>query len=370
MSYKVVISGGGTGGHIFPAISIANEIKSQYPDADILFIGANGKMEMERVPAAGYKILGLPITGFPRKISIKIFKFVRNYFKSKNLAIKILKDFNPDFVVGVGGFASYPALYAAKKLNIPYFIQEQNSFPGKANKKLADNAQKIFVAYDNMERFFPKDKIIITGNPIRKDITTIISKSNEAYNYFNIDINKKTLLILGGSLGSRTINESIVQNLNSFQSKNMQILWQTGRFYEKEMRERCDNYFKENNIENDFIQVLPFIEKMNYAYSVADVIVSRAGASSISELSIVAKPVIFVPSPNVAEDHQTKNALALSEKDAAMTIYDKDSVASLVPAVIELIDDEEKSKLLSINIKKFARPEATKDIVKEIIDLF
>lgn len=370
MPYKILISGGGTGGHVFPAISIANEIKSRYPNAEFLFIGAKGKMEMEKVPNAGYKIIGLVINGFPRKISLKIFQFIMNYFKSKRVALDIVQDFNPDFVIGVGGYASFPALFAAKKLGIPYFIQEQNSFPGKANSKLAKNAKKIFVAYDNMERFFPKNKIIITGNPIRKDIININRKSEDAYKFFNFENDKKTLLILGGSLGSRTINESVIQNLNLFFGKNIQIIWQIGKYYEKEITERYENFTKENSHENFLVRQMSFIERIDYAYSIADLIISRAGASSISELCIVGCPVIFVPSPNVAEDHQSKNALSLVEKNAALMVHDKDAVKNLIQMSIELIKNEKKCIQLANNLKTIALPNATKNIVDEIIKLF
>ncbi|MDR2835530.1 MAG: undecaprenyldiphospho-muramoylpentapeptide beta-N-acetylglucosaminyltransferase [Bacteroidales bacterium] len=359
--YKMIVSGGGTGGHIFPALSIANAFKTKFPDSEILFMGAEGRMEMEKVPTAGYKIIGLPIIGMPRKISIKIFKFVYYYFKSKKIALKIVKKFNPDIVVGVGGYASFPALNAASKLKIPYLIQEQNSYSGKSNNKLAKKASKICVAYNNMDKFFPKDKIVITGNPIRKDIFDFNLKKEEALSFFKLSSLKPIILIIGGSLGAKTINQSIAKNINLILENEYQIIWQTGKNYLNDAKKSIENI---NNLENIYIN--DFIYKMDLAYSIADIIISRAGASSISELCIIGKPTIFVPSPNVAEDHQTKNAMALVNVDAAIMVKDIEAIEILVPTAIDLIKNSEKCKILSENIKKLALPNSAEMIIEEI----
>lgn len=360
---KVIVSGGGTGGHIFPAISIANSLMQKYPDTEILFIGAEGKMEMEKVPAAGYKILGLPVVGMKRKLSLEMFSFFFKVLKSLRKAKKIIKQFDPDVVVGVGGYASGPALRAASSLKIPCLIQEQNSYPGITNKLLAAKASKICVAYDNMDLFFPPQKIIKTGNPVRADIKNIAHKSTEAFNFFGLKPEKPVILVVGGSLGARTINESISAGLNKIIAENYQIIWQTGKTYISKAKEVVSEINSEN------IYVSDFIYKMDFAFSVADIIVSRAGASTISELCIVGKPVIFVPSPNVSEDHQTKNALALVQKDAAIMVKDIDSHELLINESIELLKNTERQKILSENIKKLELPDAADIIASEVYKL-
>ena len=307
---KFILSGGGTGGHIYPAIAIADELKKRYPDAEFLFVGANDRMEMQRVPQAGYSIKGLQIAGIQRKLSLKNLLLPFKLLKSLYQARQIIQKFQPDAVIGTGGYASAPTLKAAQWLKVPYFIQEQNSFAGITNKWVSKKANKIFVAYQNMEKFFPKAKIQITGNPIREGLTTIQDKNKNAFESFSLDENKFTLLVLGGSLGAKSINQLISSNLSFFQENEVQILWQCGKFYYDEYKEK----------QTEMVQVRPFIENMNDAYAVADVIISRAGASSVSELCVVGKPVIFVPSPNVAEDHQTKNAQAIADEKAAILI--------------------------------------------------
>ena len=307
---KFILSGGGTGGHIYPAIAIADELKKRYPDAEFLFVGANDRMEMQRVPQAGYSIKGLQIAGIQRKLSLKNLLLPFKLLKSLYQARQIIQKFQPDAVIGTGGYASAPTLKAAQWLKVPYFIQEQNSFAGITNKWVSKKANKIFVAYQNMEKFFPKAKIQITGNPIREGLTTIQDKNKNAFENFSLDENKFTLLVLGGSLGAKSINQLISSNLSFFQENEVQILWQCGKFYYDEYKEK----------QTEMVQVRPFIENMNDAYAVADVIISRAGASSVSELCVVGKPVIFVPSPNVAEDHQTKNAQAIADEKAAILI--------------------------------------------------
>jgi UDP-N-acetylglucosamine--N-acetylmuramyl-(pentapeptide) pyrophosphoryl-undecaprenol N-acetylglucosamine transferase len=359
---RIIISGGGTGGHIFPAIAIANEFRCRCPEIDILFVGAEGRMEMEKVPAAGYNIMGLPIMGLPRKLSLKMFKFVINYFKSIRLARKIIRDFKPDFVVGVGSYASFPALNAASKLGIPYFIQEQNSYSGKSNKKVAKKATKIFVAYNNMERFFPADKIILVGNPVRNDILNVEHHLTDAYKFFNFSPTKKTLLIIGGSLGAKTINKSVAKDIQLILENDIQIIWQCGQNYLPEAKKYVEAIHA--NVNNIFLS--DFIYKMDYAYSVVVVIISRAGASSISELCIVGKPAVLVPSPNVAEDHQTKNALAIVNANAAIIVKDDEAYENLIPTTIALLNDEKKCEILADNIIKLALPNATSTIINEI----
>lgn len=358
--FKIIISGGGTGGHIFPAISIANALKELVPEIEILFIGAEGRMEMEKVPAAGYDIVGLPVIGMKRKLSPENFTFIFKLLKSMKKVKAIIKDFNPDIAVGVGGYASGPALKAASKLKIPYLIQEQNSYPGVTNKLLAKKAEKICVAYDNMEKFFPKEKIIKTGNPVRQDIKDLEQKREEAFKYFNLSGNKPTILVVGGSLGARTINQSVSANLNLIIENDIQLIWQTGKTYIDTAKQDLEKFDTKNIFVSDFIY------KMDFAYSAADIIISRAGASTISELCIVGKPAIFVPSPNVSEDHQTKNALALVNKNAALMIKDEEAVNNLIPKAINLLKDNEKCKTLSDNIKKLALPNSAEVIAKEI----
>ena len=317
---RVIISGGGTGGHIFPAVSIANAVKALRPDAKILFVGALGRMEMQRVPAAGYEIKGLPICGFDRKNLLKNFKVLYKIWKSQRMAKQIIKDFKPQVAVGVGGYASGPTLNKAAAMGVPCLIQEQNSYAGVTNKLLAKKAAKICVAYEGMERFFPADKIILTGNPVRQALLDTTITREEAIKTFGLDPAKKTILLVGGSLGARTINESVLQHLDLVKDTDVQFIWQTGKYYSAEIAKRLEG----QNIPN--LVVTDFITDMGAAYKAADLVISRAGASSISEFCLIGKPVILVPSPNVAEDHQTKNALALANRDAA--IYVKDNLHS------------------------------------------
>ena len=354
---KFILSGGGTGGHIYPAIAIADELKKRYPDAEFLFVGANDRMEMQRVPQAGYSIKGLQIAGIQRKLSLKNLLLPFKLLKSLYQARQIIQKFQPDAVIGTGGYASAPTLKAAQWLKVPYFIQEQNSFAGITNKWVSKKANKIFVAYQNMEKFFPKAKIQITGNPIREGLTTIKDKNKNAFESFSLDENKFTLLVLGGSLGAKSINQLISSNLSFFQENEVQILWQCGKFYYDEYKEK----------QTEMVQVRPFIENMNDAYAVADVIISRAGASSVSELCVVGKPVIFVPSPNVAEDHQTKNAQAIADEKAAILIKETELKDNFQKIFLEIFNDKQKRKILSENIKALAKPNATKQIVDEII---
>lgn len=358
---KAIISGGGTGGHIFPAISIANQLMATVENCEILFVGAQNRMEMERVPAAGYKIIGLPIQGFDRKNLFRnigtLIKLVRSINKSK----KIIKDFKPDVVIGVGGYASGPLLHAATKMGVPALIQEQNSYAGVTNKLLGKKVQKICVAYDNMEAFFPANKITKTGNPVRKVIVDMKVSKEEGLKHFNIPSSHKTILVIGGSLGARTLNMSVIKNLNMLNQHNVQILWQTGKNYFEESKKAAVGYRN--------VRVYDFIQEMDMAYAAADIIISRAGAGTISELCIVGKPCIFVPSPNVAEDHQTANALALVKKDAALMITDHDAVTTLFLAAIELLLDKEKMNTCSENIKKMAIRNSSELIVSEICKL-
>jgi len=356
--YKIIISGGGTGGHIYPAIAIANAQKELLPGCEILFVGAQGRMEMEKVPAAGYKIEGLWISGIQRKLSLDNLMFPVKVLSSLSKAKKILKEFKPDIAIGVGGYASFPLLYMAGKLNIPTLIQEQNGYAGIANKFLAGNAQKICVAYEGMNKFFPQNKLIMTGNPVRKDIQNAHTKREEGLRHFNLDPTRKTVLVIGGSLGARTINESIDKDLEVFKSENVQVLWQTGKLYIDKARQKEKQYSN--------IRVFDFIYQMDMAYAVADIVISRAGALSISELSIVGKPVVLVPSPNVAEDHQTKNAMALVNAEAALLIKDIQAKEELVPAAIKLLHNEAQQTLLCQNIKKLGRPQAA-DTIAEVI---
>ncbi len=362
-STKFIISGGGTGGHIFPAISIANAIKNQLPDAEILFVGALGRMEMERVPAAGYPIKGLPVSGFDRKNMLKNLKVLWNLQQSIRQARRIVKEFKPDAAVGVGGYASAPVLKAASAMGVATVLQEQNSYAGVTNKLLAKKAALICVAYEGMECFFPKEKILLTGNPVRQDLLSIAPKTKEAYEFFNFDPNKKTLLIVGGSLGARTINQSIIAHLDKLTDSGIQILWQTGKFYIDGAREAAASSTSPNLLVTDFVS------RMDYAYSIADLVVSRAGASSISEICLLGKPVILVPSPNVAEDHQTQNALALLRKEAAIMIKDSEAGEKLVDKALEILSDDTTLKKLSVNVKKLAQENSADRIATEIIKL-
>lgn len=363
MKHKFIISGGGTGGHIFPAISIANALKKRLPDADILFVGALGRMEMERVPAAGYPIEGLPVSGFDRKNMLRNIKVLWNLLNSLVLARRIVSRFKPEVVIGVGGYASGPTLRAASALGVPTLIQEQNSYAGVTNKLLAKKAKRICVAYDGMERFFEKDKIVITGNPVRQDLFSVLPNSPEAYSYFGLDPKKKTILVVGGSLGARTINQSILVGLGRLAETNVQMIWQTGKFYIEDARKAAEPFASPDLLVTDFVS------RMDLAYSIADLVISRAGASSISELCLLAKPVILIPSPNVAEDHQTQNALALVRKDAAVLIKDVDAKEKLVEKAIELISNEEELTALSRNILLMAEKDSADRIVDEVMNL-
>ncbi len=357
---KVILSGGGTGGHIFPALSIANEIRKRNPDAEILFVGALGRMEMEKIPAAGYKIVGLPVMGFPRKPSLKMFVFFRQLVKSASKAQKILKEFKPQVAIGVGGFASGPLLRAASKKKIPTLIQEQNSYAGITNKLLGKKVDAICVAYDNMERFFPSDKIILTGNPVRENLDQNIQNRKEALDYFGLNGKEKVILIVGGSLGARSINEAVLKDIDKIAAANIYIIWQTGAIYYEKIQDELVDKKPEN------LQIHQFLTRMDLAYAAADLVISRAGAGTISELCLVGKPSILVPSPNVAEDHQTKNALALVKKDAALMVPDSEIKEQLFPLAFEVLGDEIKCRNLSDKIKLLAKPEATKTIVNEV----
>ena len=360
---RVIISGGGTGGHIFPAVSIANAVKAMRPDAKILFVGALGRMEMQRVPAAGYEIKGLPICGFDRKNLLKNVKVLYKIWKSQCMAKKIIKDFRPQVAVGVGGYASGPTLNKAAAMGIPCLIQEQNSYAGVTNKLLAKKAEKICVAYEGMERFFPAEKIILTGNPVRQALLDTTITREDAIRSFGLDAEKKTILLVGGSLGARTINESMLRHLDLIKESGLQFIWQTGKFYSAEIAERL----KDQNLPN--LKVTDFITDMGAAYRAADLVISRAGASSISEFCLIGKPVILVPSPNVAEDHQTKNALALSTRDAAIYIKDAEAPDVLLQTAIETVNDDAKLKSLSENVLKLALPDSANIIAKEVINL-
>jgi UDP-N-acetylglucosamine--N-acetylmuramyl-(pentapeptide) pyrophosphoryl-undecaprenol N-acetylglucosamine transferase len=355
-SINILVSGGGTGGHIYPAIAIANELKLRYPNANFLFVGAEDKMEMEKVPQAGYEIKGLWIAGIQRKLTFKNLLFPIKLINSLWKASRIIKQFKPDIAIGTGGFASGPTLIMASRKKIPSIIQEQNSYPGITNKLLSKKVNKICVAYDNLERFFPADKILKTGNPVRQDLLLIHTKREDSFGFFNLDKTKKTILVLGGSLGARRINQLIESQLGFFKEQEIQIIWQCGKLY-------FDEYKKHNNLAH--VQVHQFINQMDIAYAASDIIISRAGASSVSELCIVGKPVIFIPSPNVAEDHQTKNAKSIVDAHAAILL--KESELDTFSIVFEtLLKDQGKQQSLSENIKELALPSATTDIVNEI----
>jgi len=357
---RVIISGGGTGGHIYPAISIANSVKALCPDAEILFVGALGKMEMEKVPAAGYDIVGLPVAGFHRKLTVRNLSFPFKLIKSLLKARKVLKQFKPDVAVGVGGYASGPVLRVASQRGVPSLLQEQNSFPGITNRILAKKANSICVAYENMERFFPQEKLMLTGNPVRKDLLSGITRQ-EANDFWSLDSSKKTILVIGGSLGARSVNNGISQEIESL-PEDVQLIWQTGKIYFEEMKANLPESVK------DRVIIADFISRMDMAFAAADLVVSRAGASSISELAILGKPSVFVPSPNVSEDHQTKNAMALVDVGAACLVNDS-KVNSLIREASILVKDDAKLSVLSENIKKMAKPDAALDIGKEVIKL-
>lgn len=361
---KIIISGGGTGGHIFPAISIANAIKEQLPNTDILFVGAEDRMEMHRVPAAGYPIKGLPIAGFNRKNLFKNFSVLIKLFKSQRLAKRIIKDFCPHAAVGVGGYASGPTLKVAASMGIPTILQEQNSYAGVTNKLLAKQANKICVAYEGMERFFDKEKILLTGNPVRQNLINLNITREDAIHSFRLDPQKKTILVIGGSLGARSINQCMIENLPKIKDSGVQFIWQTGKIYIENALAALAQ-----NVELPMLHVTDFISDMATAYRAADLIISRAGAGSISEFCLLEKPVILVPSPNVAEDHQTKNALALVNKDAALLVKDNMVDEILIDKAIETVNNSHTLATLSQNIAKFAFKDSAKIIAEEVIKL-
>lgn len=359
-TYRILISGGGTGGHIYPAIAIANAWKERHPGSEILFVGAQGKMEMQKVPEAGYPIKGLPVAGLQRSLSLANLSFPIKLLKSLKMASQIVKDFQPDAVVGVGGYASGPVLFAAQRKGIPTLVQEQNSYAGLTNKLLAKRANTICVAYPEMEQFFPSEKIHLTGNPVRKDILDLKDKKDKALEHFGLNTEKPVILILGGSLGARTLNQAMLQDMAILEKDGYQVLWQSGKFYFKEMSEKL----AESGLKH--IHLREFIREMDLAYAAADLIVSRAGALSVSELSLVGKPVIFIPSPNVAEDHQTKNAMAFVNRQAAVLLKDSEAVGRLREMVNDLMKDESRSTQLGQNMRALAKPEATESIINEL----
>ena len=358
---NVLVSGGGTGGHIFPALSIANELRRRHPEANILFVGAEGRMEMEKVPAAGYNIVGLPVSGFDRKHLLRNFKVVARLIKCMGLAKKILKDFQPSIAIGVGGYASGPMLKQAQKQGIPTLLQEQNSYAGVTNKLLAAKADCICVAYEGMERFFPADKIVLTGNPVRRNLLECAASPEQARQAMGVDPDKKTILIIGGSLGARTVNNTIIDGLKKIgEAHDIQVIWQTGKLYDQQCREALEASGVTNVVQ------MPFISNMDMAYRAADLVVSRAGASSISELQLLGKAAILVPSPNVAEDHQTKNALALVNRDAAIMVSDADAPSSLVDTMLSTVADSHLIDNLGSNVSQMALRDAAEHIADEV----
>lgn len=362
---RVIVSGGGTGGHIFPAVSIADAVRSLRPDARILFVGAEGRMEMQRVPAAGYEIKGLPVAGFDRRNLLKNFGVVMKLMKSRRMAKDIIRDFRPDVAVGVGGYASGPTLNMAQKMGVPTLLQEQNSYAGVTNKLLAKKARRICVAYDGMERFFPAERIVMTGNPVRQTLLTVRIPKEEAVKEFGLEPGKRTVLIVGGSLGARTLNESVLANLSLIRQQGMvQFIWQTGKYYSEEIARRLKESYCPPNL-----KVMDFIGNMNAAYAAADLVISRAGAGSISEFCLLGKPVILVPSPNVAEDHQTKNAMALVNKDAALYVADAEAVKTLIPLAVNTVNSVQELDTLSRNIRRMGRPDAARIIAEEVVAL-
>ncbi len=360
---RIIISGGGTGGHIFPAVSIANAIKAKHPDAKILFVGALGRMEMQRVPAAGYEIKGLPIQGFDRKNLLKNVKVLFKIWKSQRMAKQIIKDFRPMAAVGVGGYASGPTLNKAAAMGIPCLIQEQNSYAGVTNKLLAKKADKICVAYEGMERFFPAEKIIMTGNPVRQALLENKMTKAEAIQSFGLNPQKKTILIVGGSLGAGTVNKSVMQHLDDIEKSGVQVIWQTGKYYHADIIKELEGRVLTN------VKIMDFISDMGAAYKAADLVISRAGASSISEFCLLGTPVILVPSPNVAEDHQTKNAMALVNKQAALYVKDAEAPEKVISLALETVQDEQALRSLSENILKLALPNSADIIADEVIKL-
>jgi UDP-N-acetylglucosamine--N-acetylmuramyl-(pentapeptide) pyrophosphoryl-undecaprenol N-acetylglucosamine transferase len=362
-NYRFIISGGGTGGHIYPAVAIANEIKRLHPSAEILFVGAMGRMEMTRVPEAGYKIIGLWISGLQRRLTMDNLSFPLKVISSVRKSYKIIKDFKPDAVVGVGGYASGPLLYAATKMRIPSLIQEQNSHAGITNKLLANKVDKVCVAYDSMSKYFPSAKLVLTGNPVRRDITELDGKRTEAMQYFGLNPDRLTFLVIGGSLGARTLNQSTEQALKKIQEAGYNLIWQTGKLFFPAAETAVRAY------PADQIRASDFIKRMDLAYAAADVVVSRAGALSISELCLAKKPSILVPSPNVAEDHQTKNAMALVQKDAAVLVKDVEAQQKLWDAAFELAKNPVRQQTLRENIAQLGKPQAAEAIVQELLKL-
>jgi UDP-N-acetylglucosamine--N-acetylmuramyl-(pentapeptide) pyrophosphoryl-undecaprenol N-acetylglucosamine transferase len=359
-TYRILISGGGTGGHIYPALAIANAWMDKHPESEILFVGAQGKMEMQKVPEAGYSIKGLPVAGLQRKLTLANLSFPIKLWRSLRMASKIVKEFQPQLVVGVGGYASGPVLYAAQNKGIPTLLQEQNSYAGLTNKLLAKKAAKICVAYPEMERFFPKEKLKLTGNPVRKDLLDLAGKREQGIQVFGLDPNRKTVFVLGGSLGARTLNQAMLKHMVDLEKEGYQVLWQSGKFYFKDMEVALDKAGLTH------IHLREFIREMDLAYAAADVIVSRAGALSVSELCLVGKPVIFIPSPNVAEDHQTKNANACVRQGAAVLLADADAVGKFKEYIDDLLQHEEKAQSLATAIKKMAMPDAANALVHEL----
>lgn len=360
---RIIISGGGTGGHIFPAVSIANAIKAKHPEAKILFVGAEGRMEMQRVPTAGYDIKGLPIKGFNRANLLKNVSVLMKLWKSLRMARTIIKDFKPQVAVGVGGYASGATLYECSRMGIPCLIQEQNSYAGVTNKLLSKRAKKICVAYEGMERFFPADRIIMTGNPVRQNVLDTPLTEEEARKSFGLNPTKKTILLVGGSLGARTINRAVLEHLNLVEGSNVQFIWQTGKYYHQSILDEM----KGKNIPN--LKIMDFISDMGAAYKAANLVISRAGASSISEFQLIGKPVILVPSPNVAEDHQTKNAMALVNKNAALFVKDIEAPDTLLEMAIRTVSDNEKLNELSENVKKMGLQNSAEVIADEVMKL-
>jgi len=358
---RIIISGGGTGGHVYPAIAIANEIKRFVPDAEILFVGAKGKLEMEKVPQAGYQIEGLWISGFQRKLTLRNLIFPIKLVNSLWQAWWIVRRFSPDAVVGVGGYASGPTLKMATRWKVPTLIQEQNSHAGMTNRLLAKSASKICVAYEGMERFFPKNKIVLTGNPVRSDIHNVNNKREEGLAHFGLEKNKKTIVVVGGSLGARTLNDSMAAALSKLQNADIQVFWQAGKLYIEEFEPQVESI--------DNVKIMAFIDRMDLAYAMADVVISRAGALTISELCLVGKPAILVPSPNVSEDHQTANAKALVEKNAAILVRDADAKETMIDVAMNLLSDQDKMEELSENIKALGKPDAARHITQEVINL-
>lgn len=360
---RIILSGGGTGGHIFPAISIANAVRQLQPDAEILFVGAEGKMEMEKVPAAGYKIVGLPIAGIKRELSLSNLKFPLLLGRSLGKARKVIKDFHPDVAVGVGGYASGPLLLMASLQKIPYLIQEQNSYPGITNKVLSKRAKKICVAYDNLDKYFPKDKIIFTGNPVREDVKHTQGKKSEASSYFGLDPAKPVLLVTGGSQGARSINRAILNGLGTLQLNGIQLIWQTGRLFYEEAKNAVEK------LNDPSLKVFEFLQKMDLAYAMCDAVIGRAGASTVSELCIVQKPAILVPLPTAAEDHQTKNCEALVKRNAAILVKDSAAATSLIQEAVILLKDPVRCKTLAENMAPLAKPDAATEIAKHVLSL-